>query len=110
MKQAIGSKALHWKGGINSVIKRRATLANAIGFHSLNEWGELKKKYNYMCLCCKQQEPLIILTEDHIVPLSKGGQNDISNIQPLCGSCNSRKHTKTIDYISECYESSRTHV
>lgn len=101
MKQAIGVNALHWKGGINSVIKRRATLAGAIGSHSLHEWDELKKFYNYMCLCCKQQEPFIKLSEDHIIPLSLGGANDISNIQPLCKSCNSRKHTKTINYINQ---------
>ncbi len=70
----------------------------AIGEHSLKEWQALKEKYNYMCLCCKKQEPFIKLTEDHIIPLSCGGSNNIDNIQPLCGSCNSQKHTSIIDY------------
>jgi 5-methylcytosine-specific restriction endonuclease McrA len=44
------------------------------------------------------QEPGIVLTRDHVVPLKHGGLNTIENIQPLCGSCNSRKHLKHIDY------------
>lgn len=97
---ARGENSSNWKGGFNHVIKRRATLAGAEGSHTDAEWNELKKHYNYMCLCCKQQEPFVKLTEDHIVPLSLGGSNDISNIQPLCKSCNCRKHTKPLNYIN----------
>ena len=38
------------------------------------------------------------LTVDHIVPVSLGGKNTIDNLQPLCLTCNSKKHNKIIDY------------
>lgn len=72
---------------------------NAPGGHTFNEWNELKTKYKNMCLCCKQMEPNIKLSEDHIMPLSMGGSDFIENIQPLCVSCNTRKNAKFISYL-----------
>ena len=31
---------------------------------------------------------------DHVIPVTKGGQNSFENLVPCCGSCNSRKGTK----------------
>lgn len=64
---------------------------HAIGNHTLQEWEELKAKHGHRCAICGKIEPEIKLTEDHIIPLSRGGTNKIENIQPLCLSCNSSK-------------------
>lgn len=39
------------------------------------------------CRHCKRPANQV----DHIVPLSRGGSNDISNLQSLCTSCHRRK-------------------
>ena len=67
-----------------------------IGSHTLTEWQELKDKFNHCCAICGMQEPFIgqyyiWLTEDHIKPITKGGNNFIENIQPLCFICNCKK-------------------
>jgi 5-methylcytosine-specific restriction endonuclease McrA len=49
----------------------------------------------WKCLACGNRDDL---TVDHVVPESKGGTHDDSNLQTLCKSCNSRKGTKTIDH------------
>src|SRR6266496_2235562 len=75
-------------------LKRRGIKA----LHTLEEWEQLKQTYTFMYLCCKKTEPKIKLTKDHIIPLSKGGTDNIWNIQPLCGSGNSQKWAIEIDY------------
>jgi len=42
----------------------------------------------YQCLHCGSRNDL---TVDHIVPVSRGGSDFLSNLQTLCRPCNSRK-------------------
>lgn len=56
------------------------------------------------CCCCNRDLTGLTSsidldsTMDHIVPLAEGGANDISNLQLLCKSCNSKKNDKKITY------------
>jgi len=106
-----GENHWNWQGGITKlwskrnkdkilmkVRKRRALKKGAEGSHTLGDWQTLKAQYNWVCPSCKKSEPEIKLTEDHIIPLSKGGSDNIENIQPLCLSCNSRKHVRIKKY------------
>jgi 5-methylcytosine-specific restriction endonuclease McrA len=62
-------------------------------------WFDLKRKYNFTCPCCGRAEPEIKLTKDHILPKSKGGTDQIENIQPLCEECNRNKGATTEVYL-----------
>ncbi len=75
--------------------KYRATKKGNGGSFTSLEWECLKRNYGYLCICCLRPEPEITLVPDHINPISNGGTSDISNIQPLCKSCNSWKSNKT---------------
>ncbi len=99
----------NWKGGISknkSYLSWLKNKRNRIFYkfsvkHTFEEWEQLKVRYSYSCLACLRREPEIKLTKDHIIPVSKGGQDYIENIQPLCISCNSRKGAKSINYTNQ---------
>ena len=78
---------------------RRMKLRNIEGAFSREQWEDLKNKFNYTCLMCGKKEPEITLSIDHIVPITKGGDNYITNIQPLCRSCNSKKGNRTSEKV-----------
>ena len=97
-----GENHYNWKGGYKNKLAhvrlRNHRRRCAIGSYSIDEWEALKFEYNLTCPACGKKEPVINLTIDHIKPLSKGGTNELSNIQPLCLSCNCRKNDKEIRY------------
>ena len=51
------------------------------------------QKSNSVCCACGCKDDLHV---DHIVPLSRGGTNELDNLQMLCSSCNLSKGTKTM--------------
>jgi len=89
-------KVLEWNR------KRLLKKKGVIGNHTDKEWDDLKRYHNFRCLKCGKTEfelgeewkgtSFNKLAKDHIVPIARGGTDYIWNIQPLCVSCNSRKH------------------
>lgn len=68
--------------------RRRVRKLGTEGNHTEQEWQALLDWYGRCCANCDSSEDI---TRDHIVPLSRGGTDYISNIQPLCRSCNCKK-------------------
>ena len=60
--------------------------------------AEVFRRDNHLCLKCGAEDGLSI---DHIVPVSKGGQNALDNLQTLCMPCNISKGVATISYLSK---------
>jgi 5-methylcytosine-specific restriction endonuclease McrA len=82
------------------VEKRRALLAQAKGTFNATDWSELCEWTDQRCFYCGQQKKL---EQDHLIPLSRGGAHDRTNIVPACRSCNSRKRDKTYDEFVAIY-------
>ena len=110
LKKIPAEKTSNWHGGIaktwnkrNKELRnfytnrRRAIKRGNGGNFTKKEWEDLKESCFYTCKVCGLFEPQIKLTIDHIKPVSKGGNSYISNIQPLCLSCNSRKNNNEIE-------------
>ena len=68
------------------------------GSYTVEEWKDLCKKTGNKCLCCGKKGSYHTLHADHINPVALGGDSNITNIQPLCQSCNSRKGANFTDY------------
>jgi 5-methylcytosine-specific restriction endonuclease McrA len=52
------------------------------------QWAAMKLAYRYRCAYCHKRKRL---TQDHVIPVSKGGTHTANNIVPACQSCNSSK-------------------
>lgn len=98
------------KGKANSqrgLIKRRVRLKKIINTLTAKEWNEILKQYNFRCVYCNKKFSSVNKpTRDHIIPISKGGDNTKENVVPACKSCNSKKGVNTFykRYEAELYK------
>lgn len=66
---------------VNKIFKSRPRLSPK------KRWLILKRD-NFRCVACGKNQEQSPLEIDHIIPISKGGQNIESNLQTLCRDCN----------------------
>lgn len=76
----------------NSAKGQRALMTNRLRI-------AIKERDNYTCKMCSasvQEQSLLLLEVDHIVPVSKGGMSTYDNLQTLCWKCNRSKSDKIL--------------
>ncbi len=63
---------------------------------------ECFKRDNYKCVECGNSNKESILHADHILPVSQGGTDELSNLQTLCEGCNLAKSNKKWEKKENC--------
>lgn len=110
-KKYIKIKTKEWKINNKEKVrfyakKRRSAKRGSVGFHTIEEWNQKKIEYKNKCAYCGIEEKDLNkkfedprwhkFTEDHVIPITKGGTDYINNIVPACQACNSSKHNKLL--------------
>lgn len=58
------------------------------------DWLRVLHHYDHQCAYCGSSGGA--LTQDHVIPLARGGRHAIGNLIPACGSCNSSKNDRLL--------------
>ena len=74
---------------------RKALMKKLPNDFTNKEWKAVVATFDNRCAYCGEEKPL---TQDHIIPVNKGGGYTKKNIVPCCGSCNSSKQDR--DFIT----------
>ena len=86
---------LFYKGAHRADTPLRTDLGRVIPYNSKANKTWLYGEQGGFCNGCETHFQMQNLEVDHIIPRAKGGTDHISNLQLLCGACNSLKGTKS---------------
>ncbi len=68
----------------------------------------LMRRQDNTCVYCGYRRIATSLDIDHIIPVVRGGSNDMSNLQVICRRCNQRKGLQTDEEFRTRYASPRS--
>ncbi len=67
------------------------------------QWQEIVDRFESRCAYCGielqkgSRSKRHKLTQDHVIPLSRGGTHSADNVVPACPQCNTEKGDQTLD-------------
>lgn len=106
-KERYQASKKRWREGNREVINEYTAARKALRISAQTEElprGYREKLFDFYGRKCMNPDCMFdldewnVLTEDHVMPLSKGGHHALYNMQVLCRRCNSRKHASHVDY------------
>jgi hypothetical protein len=106
----LGAHSRRVYGGINAVSGQRSSieLSSILLTSASVQAGRWERDYappltnralfardGYLCLYCGESFSPRNLTRDHVIPVSRGGDNAWTNVASACTGCNHRKNDRT---------------
>lgn len=76
--------------------RRRRDRGSLTFLISSRDIKRLLDRHGGACAYCRGKFPEVRFSIDHVVPLSRGGEDSIGNIVPACLPCNQSKSSRTV--------------
>ena len=110
---SLGDEPFRFYGGFNRIRNQRSYIdvhpivaargvvgrSRHAGEPPLNN-KELFRRDGHTCMYCLTELPDRRLTRDHLVPMSRGGEDDWINVVTACRSCNQKKADRLLNETS----------
>ena len=93
---------LFYQGAHRTDVPARTDLGKIIRYSDEKNRRWLYGEQGGYCNGCEEHFAPRNMTVDHIIPRAKGGTDHISNLQLLCGACNSLKGDRPHEYLLAC--------
>lgn len=82
---------------------REAKKRTSVATLTLSEWLEVLEYFGHRCAYCLRTLAESPLTQDHVIPVVRGGAHSSDNVVPACRSCNSCKSDRPVwSVVSRC--------
>lgn len=78
----------------------RCKICGAKGAYFAKEKYAADPHFHLNLYCLKDDEE-VLMTKDHIIPVSKGGRDKLNNYQTLCVECNRKKAHSTAENVKK---------